>query len=584
MEISTPEPRLKSSGFFTFDRNNSFGKKVSSPYRDRKNCHLTQNYEFFQIKGRVCSTPPRPTFFNFHPAVEDQIEELTFTSTSKKQDENILQIQTTTQISSVINQLSKLNVCLESLVKKDARKISLKNRKSDQELTIPTVKIFDATRIQNINENMNPLQIDGKTDLLFIDVKKRSSSSNFDLFDTSIRKTPREAGIKQVNPITIKVDSCNKTIKSLFDQNFIAKKSTIISKNTPSKINHKLEKINRSEKIKNFKNKSQRKMSHIRSKLSVLLQDPFYLQVLSQMKLSLSKKNEQLQTRVNKSFVSQKSELLLKNRLKIPIEELLLQKGKINQFKIDQLEKKSIPTFQPNLINKSKSLEKNTLTASVFDRLYNHCRKEQIIDAKSQIFLKKNRLQQEKSDTFQPEPLKMTIFKDNSSEKKNHFEEPLMTHFIRLQHNAKNGESFFGLEPFCSQNNGLQNWSSNISQKQSDVIVAGNKGNSDGFKNKANQFDQNIHQSNKYDIFTKSQHWLIKKEGKLSQMRSFQSDNELNECTFKPNIFKKSPVNIIQNNNNVFTQTPFNKISWKTTHGFFSSLQKSPTFSSMFKN
>ena len=192
---------------------------------------------------------------------------------------------------------------------------------------------------------------------------------------------------------------------------------------------------------------------------------------------------------------------------------MLLQKGQISLLKKESLSKSSIPSFKPQINPHSKITLNDCDKKTVFQRLFSPT-----TIVKKEENLKENKNNNQKKKTKQNTQKKIS----NEIEKENRF----VTYLTNSEFAYEAENNLIVKTKNNSKNNNIER--NNVSKLQTSF----NK-NSLSKKKKVYSIDNDL-------MFEKNNYWLIQKEHKLEKIRNEKKENELEGCTFKPIISKKS--------------------------------------------
>ena len=352
------------------------------------------------------------------------------------------------------------------------------------------------------------------------------------------------------------VDQLVKKIKKSFSQNIQLKtnRNTILAKshkrnNTIETVSikslslndKKITEISQLQKMGKRIQKNNKEMSHISSKVSLLINDSRYVRVFS--KISKQTLEQSKKSPIKTSIKPKNNDKFLKNRPNLPIEDLLLQKGKIMEYKLQALKKMFVPTFKPEIISCSRVKD----TEKVFNHLY------------SSIKIPNNSENHKGKSSSQNRPQTSLHILDNKNSSKDLLENPnliqpktLSEPYISLKKMGNTSEFFFKPQKFALQNSFYFPTNSDLRYRTSDKSVQ--KDNS-AQKDKSATHSKGFGVSNQKkmtpirtdELFKKSAYFLLKKETRLNQIRQEKKEIEMKECSFKPKLNKKQVIIIHPN-------------------------------------
>jgi hypothetical protein len=255
----------------------------------------------------------------------------------------------------------------------------------------------------------------------------------------------------------------------------------------------------------------------------------------------------------SKSFVNRKSEIYLKTRQNIPIEESLLNKGEITKQKHEDLRNFLKPSHKPKLVAKQPK-RRSTDNILVFDRLYNQkSRYSTVCDDKlttrPSYPLETKRLRMSSSQirnrSVYSDKQQKNFFISGNSHLKTAFDTPndFQDYYIKqIRDSAR--QSNFLLEAIS------------VTPKESKLYQSISQQNSKNDTHKSNFFknpesvvqadmqnskDQKaIESKRKIDsIYEESKKWQSRRAEKITGLAQKAEEDKIKECTFHPKVLKK---------------------------------------------
>jgi hypothetical protein len=327
-------------------------------------------------------------------------------------------------------------------------------------------------------------------------------------------------------------------------------KSTVIDKRMD-----RLAKQDHSQKIRD---RSLRRTSNVKSKVSLMLSCPSFFKALSQKRGPAP--SADLTNQLRQSFMTNKSKKMLANRPKIDIADLLLQKGKIIELKKEKLMRQSLPAFRPNADNLKRS-------------------------SKSPVRVHGD------LDVFQR--LALSTFVREARRKSGDIDYRRQSAYLPLKAAGVSGwpttvstkmpsTSFENLNKITLKSQGSDRFFV-FHSKYSETAHTGKPGKGDWQPDNPSPLarasanrglpasDDSVYQKNKY--------WLMKREGKLAQIRKENEGKDLVGCTFRPAIGQRPTRNASRGNtqaNKENGQLPSHpKFSLKTPDRYVDDILKS---------
>lgn len=341
------------------------------------------------------------------------------------------------------------------------------------------------------------------------------------------------------------VDQLVKKLKKSFSQNIKLKTSrnSFLAKNykrtrsietvsikSKSLFDKKINEISQLQKMEKRIQKNNKEMSHISSKVSLLINDSRYFHLFSKISKQTSEPSKK--SPIKTPIKPQKNDKYLKNRPNLPIEDLLLQKGKIMEYKLQELKKMFVPSFKPEIISCSRVND----TEKVFDRLYSSKK----MPNNSENHKAKSSSQNRPQTSLQiidnkNSPIDLLVNPKLLQTKT--FSEP----YISLKKMGNSSEFFFKPQKFALQNGFYFPTNSDLRFRTSDKSLQNDKSvtHSIGF-GVSNQKKMTPIRTD--ELFKKSAYFLLKKETRLNQIRNEKKENEMKECSFKPKLNKKQVI------------------------------------------
>lgn len=277
----------------------------------------------------------------------------------------------------------------------------------------------------------------------------------------------------------------------------------------------RLAKLNHSEKVRS---QSHQRTSQIKSKVGLLLSCPSFYRSYVQRRHQSQLPDT---SGIRQSFVSAKSKQMLNNRPKMDIADLLLHQGRILEAKKEEMQRKSLPGFQPNLDGRSKSKTKSTLNnakqVNVFERLAISTFVHEARDKSADLKTRKKSLAAPSKQPRRPDAavLLSSLRKPTSFENLNQITLKNSGHeafFIFEPKDAAAARPVRASCPGAPQSTPMQ---SPAPKTPGDVSPL-----RDG-------------------VYQKNLCWMMKREGALEQLRRESEGKDLVGCTFKPKINKR---------------------------------------------
>lgn len=281
-----------------------------------------------------------------------------------------------------------------------------------------------------------------------------------------------------------------------------------------SVIDKRMDQLAKQDHSQKVRDRSLQRTRNVKSKVSLMLSCPAFYKAMSQKRVSGP--TADLTAQLRQSFVTNNSRKLLVNRPKMDIADLLLQKGKILELKKEEMMRQSLPVFRPNADNPkpaSKSPVRVPGNLDVFERL---AVSTFVREARSNS----RRLDDRRQSAYLP--LKAAKASGRSTAPRTNMPPTSFENLNKITLKSQGSNRFFIFQPKFSE--ATQTAVPGSGQPVTPPPKpAGSRGVSVG--------DDSVYQKNKY--------WLMKREGKLAQIRKENEGKDLVGCTFRPEIGKR---------------------------------------------